>query len=105
MQIFAINNPLLVIIISYFIRWNYRDIKLLNMMFDRSFSTTKVSYQNDFAIKRTTSHSKTVQNCSANNSDFIHGDELPNYVEIENEDDEEEEEYDWIIGRPTSEIN
>ncbi|XP_029671870.1 uncharacterized protein LOC115240702 [Formica exsecta] len=81
-----------------------KDIKLMNIMFDRSFSTTKVSYQNDFAVKRTTGHSKTVQNCSANNSDFIHGDELPNYVETEN-DDEEEDEYDWIIGRPTSGIN
>ncbi|XP_072743909.1 uncharacterized protein [Anoplolepis gracilipes] len=79
---------------------NYRDIKLLNVMFDRSFSTTKVSYQDDFAIKQTTGHSKTVQNCSANNSDFIHGDELPNYIEIDN-DDEEEDEYDWIVGRPT----
>ncbi|KMQ96981.1 homeobox protein six1 [Lasius niger] len=81
-----------------------KDIKLLNVMFDRSFSTTKVSYQDDFAIKRTTDHSKTIQNCSANNSDFIHGDESPNYIEIEN-DDEEEDDYDWIIGRPTSGIN
>lgn len=71
-------------------------------MFDRTFSVTKVSYQDDFTIKQTTGN-KTVQNCSANNSDFIHGDELPSYIEVE--DDEEEDEYDWIIGRPTFGIN
>lgn len=71
-------------------------------MFDRTFSITKVSYQDDFTIKQTTGN-KTVQNCSANNSDFIHGDELPSYIEVE--DDEEEDEYDWIIGRPTFGIN
>lgn len=48
-------------------------------------------------------HNKTVQNCSPNNSGFIHGDELPNYIEIE--DDEEEDDYDWIIGRSTFGIN
>lgn len=101
---FTINKPLLLIIISYFIRCNYRDIKLLNGTFDRSFSVTKVSYQDDFTIKRTTGHNKTIQNCSANNSAFIHGDELPNY-NIEIEDDEEEDDYDWIIGRPTFGIN
>lgn len=69
-------------------------------MFDRSFSTTKVNYQDDFAIERTAGHSEMVRRCSANNSEFIHDDELPSYVEVEN-DEEEEDEYDWITARPT----
>ncbi|XP_067205978.1 cylicin-2-like isoform X2 [Linepithema humile] len=76
-----------------------RDVRLFDMMFDRSFSTTKVNYQDDFAIEQTAGHSKMVQRCSANNSEFIHGDELPSYIEVEN-DEEEDDEYDWVTGPP-----
>lgn len=69
---------------------NYRDVRLFNVMFDRSFSTAKLDYQDDFAIERTTSDGKMAQNYSANSDDFVHGDELPNYVEIEYEDEEDD---------------
>jgi len=60
-------------------------------MFDRSFSTAKLDYQDDFAIKRTTNRDNMAQNCPANSDDFVHGDELPNYVEIEYEDEEDDD--------------
>lgn len=59
-------------------------------MFDRSFSTSKLDYQDDFAIERTMNDSEMARNCSANSDDFIHGDELPNYVEVEYEDEEDD---------------
>ena len=77
---------------SYFIQRNYRDVGLFNIMFDRSFSTAKLDYQDDFAIGRTINDDKIDQNYSANGDDFVHGDELPNYVEIEYEDYEEDDE-------------
>jgi len=58
-----------------------------------------VNYQDDFAIEQTAGHSKMVQRCSANNSEFIHGDELPSHIEVEN-DEEEDDEYDWVTGPP-----
>lgn len=60
------------------------------MIFDRLFSTAKLDYQDDFAIERTMNHDKIAQNYSANSDDFVHGDELPNYVEIEYEDEEDD---------------
>ncbi|XP_018403870.1 PREDICTED: axoneme-associated protein mst101(2)-like isoform X1 [Cyphomyrmex costatus] len=68
-----------------------KDVGLFNVMFDRSFSTAKLNYQDDFAIERTMYDDKIVRNCSANGDDFIHGDELPNYVEIDYEDEEDDE--------------
>ncbi|KYN30017.1 hypothetical protein ALC57_00527 [Trachymyrmex cornetzi] len=67
-----------------------KDVGLFNVMFDRSFSTAKLDYQDDFAIGRTMNDDKIVQNYSANGDDFIHGDELPNYIEIEYEDEEDD---------------
>ncbi|XP_011702457.1 PREDICTED: uncharacterized protein LOC105458668 isoform X2 [Wasmannia auropunctata] len=67
-----------------------KDVRLSNVMFDRSFSTAKLDYQDDFATERTMNDDKTAQNCSANSDDFTHGDELPNYVEIEYEDEEDD---------------
>ncbi|KYQ53852.1 hypothetical protein ALC60_07211 [Trachymyrmex zeteki] len=67
-----------------------KDVGLFNVMFDRSFSTVKLDYQDDFAIGRAMNDDKIVQNCSANGEDFIHGDELPNYIEIEYEDEEDD---------------
>ncbi|XP_018351417.1 PREDICTED: uncharacterized protein LOC108753922 isoform X2 [Trachymyrmex septentrionalis] len=69
-----------------------KDVGLFNIMFDRSFSTAKLDYQDDFAIGRTINDDKIDQNYSANGDDFVHGDELPNYVEIEYEDYEEDDE-------------
>lgn len=83
---------------------NYRDIRLFNVMFDRSFSTAKLDYQDDFAIERTTDNNKVVRNCSANSDDFIHGDELPIYIETEYENEEDDID-DWAISRPVSEID
>lgn len=59
-------------------------------MFDRSFSTSKLDYQDDFAIERNINDSEIAQNCSANSDDVIHGDELPNYVEVEYENEEDD---------------
>ncbi|XP_077268625.1 uncharacterized protein LOC143900790 [Temnothorax americanus] len=67
-----------------------KDVRLFNVMFDRSFSTAKLDYQDDFAIERIMSNGKMAQNYSANSDDFIHDDELPNYVEIEYEDEEDD---------------
>ncbi|XP_011065772.1 PREDICTED: uncharacterized protein LOC105152915 [Acromyrmex echinatior] len=67
-----------------------KDVGLFNAMFDRSFSTAKLDYQDDFAIGRTMNDDKIVQNYSANDDDFIHGDEIPNYAEIEYEDEEDD---------------
>ncbi|XP_024888046.1 histone-lysine N-methyltransferase, H3 lysine-79 specific-like [Temnothorax curvispinosus] len=67
-----------------------KDVRLFNVMFDRSFSTAKLDYQDDFAIERTMSNGEMAQNYSANSDDFIHDDELPNYVEIEYEDEEDD---------------
>ncbi|KYM85428.1 hypothetical protein ALC53_04671, partial [Atta colombica] len=64
-----------------------KHVGLFNVMFDRSFSTAKLDYQDDFAIGRTINDDK-VQNYSANGDDF-HGDELPNYIETEYEDEED----------------
>lgn len=47
---------------------------------------------------------KMAQNCSANSDDFIHGDELPNYVEIEYED-EEDDVYDGATSRPADRVS
>lgn len=70
-------------------RRNYRDVELFNVMFGRSFSTSVLDCQNDFAVERTL-NGKTVQNYSPNSDDFTHGDELPNYVEVEYEDEEDD---------------
>ncbi|XP_025988705.2 uncharacterized protein LOC105201247 [Solenopsis invicta] len=67
-----------------------KDVRLFNVIFDRLFSTAKLDYQDDFAIERTMNHDKIAQNYSANSDDFVHGDELPNYVEIEYEDEEDD---------------
>jgi len=74
-------------------------------MFDRSFSTVKLDYQ-DFAIEQTTNRDNMAQKygCPANSDDFVHGDELPNYVEIEYED-EEDDVYDRATNRLISEID
>ncbi|KAL6258048.1 hypothetical protein P5V15_009966 [Pogonomyrmex californicus] len=80
---------------NYFIRCNYRNVELFNLTFDRSFSTANLNYKDDFAIERTKGHDKTAQNCFANSDDFIQGDELPNYIEIENENEDKEEDDDY----------
>jgi len=63
-------------------------------MFDRLFSTIKVNYQDDFErVKRIARNDRTIKllkNCCANNGDFVHGDELPLYVEREEVETEEE---------------
>jgi len=82
---------------------NYRDVRLCNVMFDRSFSTAKLDYQDDFAIERTANHDNMARNCPANSDDF-QGDELPNYVETEYED-EEDDVYNRATSRPVSEID
>lgn len=74
---------------SYFMRHNYRNVSLFNVMFDRSFSTAELNYQDDFITERTKNDDKMPQNYSANSDDFTHGDELPN-VEIEYEDEEDD---------------
>lgn len=67
------------------------------MMFDRSLYTTKAHHRDDSAVKRSADHSETLSN-NASGGDFIHGDELPLFVEIENN---EEEEADERIDRST----
>ncbi|XP_011868934.1 PREDICTED: axoneme-associated protein mst101(2)-like [Vollenhovia emeryi] len=62
-----------------------KDVRLFNITFDRLFSTAKLDYQDDFAIERTMSDGKILQNYSANSDD-----ELPSYVEIEHQDEEDE---------------
>ncbi|XP_014469036.1 PREDICTED: uncharacterized protein LOC106741474 [Dinoponera quadriceps] len=70
---------------------------LLDVMLDRSLHTTKTYHQDDSAsVERSADHSKTLPN-GASSGDFIHGDELPLFVEIENI---EEEEADERIERP-----
>ncbi|XP_036138931.1 DNA ligase 1 [Monomorium pharaonis] len=79
-----------------------KDVSLFNVMFDRLFSTAKPDYQDDFAIERT--DDKMSRNYSANSDDFVHDDELPNYVEIEYED-EEDDVYDRATNRQVFEID
>lgn len=54
-------------------------------MFDRTLYTTKAYHRDDFAVKQSADH-------SASGGDFIHGDELPLFVEIENNEEEETDE-------------
>lgn len=73
-------------------------------MFDRSFSTAKLDYQDDFAIERATDNNEMVRNYFANSDDFIHGDELPIYIETEYEN-EEDDVNDWATSRSVSGID
>ncbi|XP_020286993.1 uncharacterized protein LOC109856297 [Pseudomyrmex gracilis] len=65
-----------------------RDVSLFNAMFGRSFSTMKVDDQNDSAVKRAVDRDKIDQNYLENNNDLIQGDELPNYIEAEDVEEE-----------------
>lgn len=76
---------------SYLIRRNYRNVGPLDVMFDRSFYTTKAYHQDDSAVKRSADHSGTLPS-NVNGGDFIHGDELPLFIEIENNEEEEADE-------------
>lgn len=67
------------------------------MMFDRSLYTTKTYYRDDSAVKRCADHSGSTLPSYMNGGDFSHGDELPLFIEIENN---EEEEADERIDRP-----
>ncbi|RLU22582.1 hypothetical protein DMN91_004860 [Ooceraea biroi] len=78
-----------------------KNVTLFNAMFDRSFSTMKVNYQDDVAINRITDNDKIVDNYYANNNDFLHGDELPLYVEVENEEENEVDDHDWVTEQST----
>ncbi|KAL0124547.1 hypothetical protein PUN28_006413 [Cardiocondyla obscurior] len=66
------------------------DVRLFNMMFDRSFSTTKLDYQNDFVVTPIVSDSKTTRDYSVNSNDVIQSDELPDYVKVEHENEEDD---------------
>jgi len=64
-------------------------------MFDRLLST--INYQDDLKVKRIARNDKILGNCYASNNDFLHGDELPLYVEVENEEEDEADERDKVI--------
>ncbi|XP_032676285.1 uncharacterized protein LOC116846491 isoform X2 [Odontomachus brunneus] len=68
-----------------------RNVGSLDVMFDRSFYTTKAYQQDDSAVKRSADHSGTLPS-SVNGGDFIHGDELPLFIEVENNEEEEADE-------------
>lgn len=56
------------------------------MKFGRLFSIVQAN-QDSYGIKQTADCSKILQD-SVNDDDFIHGDELPLFVEIDNDEEE-----------------
>lgn len=69
---------------------NSRDVGLFNAMFDRSIFTIKVDDHDDSADKRAVDRGKIDQNYLENNNDFIQEDELPNYIEAEDVEEEDD---------------
>lgn len=72
---------------SYLIRRNYRDVKPFGVTFDRSLCTAKAYHRDDSVGGRRTI-AETPRN-DAGNGDVVHGDELPLFIEIENNDEGE----------------
>lgn len=77
---------------------NYRNIALfsLNAMFDRSLSGMRVNCRDDLARSRIVDNGKIARDYCTSNNDFLHADELPLYVEIENEEEDNADDHDGV---------
>lgn len=68
-------------------------------MFDRSFSTARTSRERDDVA------GETARDCCASNGDFLGDELLPLYVEVENEENDDDgidDHHDWLIEQPTA---